>query len=74
MNDTTETTNIRVHRSTHRRIKSLKPYDSLSFDEFLNELADVWVRVDEGVLVSDGNGSEPSVDGLGGRNEGGTKR
>ena len=35
-------TTVGVSEQTHERLKELKPYDSVSFDEFINELADVW--------------------------------
>jgi hypothetical protein len=33
-------TTVTVTRDTHRRLDDLKPYESMSYDEFLSELAD----------------------------------
>lgn len=33
-------TNVRVTDDTHRRLKELRPYDSMSFDELIQEMAD----------------------------------
>lgn len=41
-----DVTSVRVHRDTHRRLKDLKPYDSVTFDEFLREMADVYEERD----------------------------
>ena len=35
-------TTMSVHRDVHERLDSLKPYDSMSYSEFLDELADVY--------------------------------
>ena len=37
-----EYTTLNVRRRTHRRLEALKPYDSMSYDEFLGELADAY--------------------------------
>ena len=37
-----EVTTIQVSRDFHSRLDSLKPYDSLSYEEFLAEMADVY--------------------------------
>ena len=39
-----ERTTIGLTRSTHSRLSELKPYDSMSFDEFVGELADHYER------------------------------
>lgn len=33
---------IRVSESTHERLEELKPYDSMSFDDLIQEMADVY--------------------------------
>jgi predicted DNA-binding ribbon-helix-helix protein len=33
-------TTIRVERSLHARLKEMRPYDSMSWNEFIEELAD----------------------------------
>lgn len=33
-------TNVRVSDDTHRQLKDLRPYDSMSFDELIREMAD----------------------------------
>lgn len=33
-------TTVTIQESTHERLKEVKPYESLSWDEFLRELAD----------------------------------
>lgn len=33
-------TNIRVSEETHERLQELKPYDSMTFDELIAEMAD----------------------------------
>lgn len=38
--DGDEPTTIAVSTQTHRRLESLKPYRSMSFDELVNEMAD----------------------------------
>jgi predicted CopG family antitoxin len=37
---TVERTTISVRDETHRRLRGLKPYDSVSFDELLQDMAD----------------------------------
>lgn len=38
-------TSLRVSRSTHERLKDIRPYDSMSFDELIDEMADTYRRV-----------------------------
>lgn len=38
----TEPTTVQVHRSTHSRLEELRPYDSMSFNELIEEMADVY--------------------------------
>jgi predicted CopG family antitoxin len=33
---------IRVSESTHERLNDLKPYDSMTFDELIEEMAEVY--------------------------------
>ena len=33
---------ITVREQTHQRLENLKPYETVSFDELLNEMADVY--------------------------------
>lgn len=35
-------TTISVHEETRDRVKKLKPFDSMSYNEFLQEMADVY--------------------------------
>lgn len=35
-------TTVQVKRRTHTRMKELRPYDSMTFDEFIREMADVY--------------------------------
>lgn len=35
-------TSLGVRRSTAERLREIRPYDSLSWDEFLAEMADVY--------------------------------
>jgi hypothetical protein len=37
-----ETTTVTVHRSTHRRLKEVRPFESMSFDDLISEMADVY--------------------------------
>lgn len=37
-------TTVSVERETHARLEAAKPYDSMSFDEFVNDVLD---RVEE---------------------------
>jgi len=37
-------TTVGLNKSTKRRLDSLKPYDTMSYDEFVSELADVYER------------------------------
>lgn len=39
-------TSIQVHDSTHARLEDLKPYETMSFDELLNEMADQFEGVE----------------------------
>lgn len=39
-----EFTTVRVKTTTHSRLDELKPYDSITFDELLIEMADVYER------------------------------
>jgi predicted CopG family antitoxin len=39
-----ESTTLSVHRDVHSRLETLKPYESMSYSEFLDELADVYER------------------------------
>jgi hypothetical protein len=36
---------VAVSEATHRRLKELRPYESISFDEFVNDMADVYESV-----------------------------
>ncbi|WP_246982090.1 DUF7557 family protein [Halorientalis marina] len=38
----TDSTTIRVTRPVKNRLEQLKPYDSMSYDEFLAEMADTY--------------------------------
>ena len=42
MSTVNERTSIGVRRETHERLEEVRPYDSISWDEFLHELADVY--------------------------------
>lgn len=42
-----ERTTVEVKRPTHQRLEELKPYDSMSFDEFISETLDVWENQQE---------------------------
>jgi len=33
-------TTLSIHRETHSRLEDMKPYESVSFDEFINVLMD----------------------------------
>lgn len=35
---------VKVHESTHERLQELKPYDSMSFNELIDEMADVYTE------------------------------
>ena len=35
-------TTVGLKQSTKRRLEALKPYDSMSYDELLSEMADVY--------------------------------
>lgn len=35
-------TTVTVQRSTHRRLKELRPYESMSFDDLISEMVDVY--------------------------------
>lgn len=37
-----KTTTVSLHRDVHSRLESLKPYESMSYSEFLDELADAY--------------------------------
>mgnify|MGYP006307873521 CR=1 FL=1 len=37
-----DVTTIHIDRSTHSRLKEIRPYDSMSFGEFVSAMADVW--------------------------------
>jgi hypothetical protein len=42
MSSAQERTSLGVRRQTHTRLDDLKPYESISWDEFLHEMADVY--------------------------------
>lgn len=37
-----ESTTVKVSRETHARLKNLKQFDSMSFDELIDDMADVY--------------------------------
>lgn len=37
-----ETTTVSVHKDVHERLKTLRPYDSMSHSDFIDLLADVY--------------------------------
>lgn len=39
---TSQRTSLGLRCKTRERLENIKPYDSLSWDEFLNELADTY--------------------------------
>lgn len=39
---TREVTTVEVSRDLHRRLKELKPYDSVTFNDLIEEMADVY--------------------------------
>lgn len=44
-----ERTTVQIHRPLHRRLKNLAPYESMTFQEVIDEMADVYEqqRVEE---------------------------
>lgn len=40
--DPTEKTTIQISVGTHRRLKQLKPYDSMAFGDLVSEMVDVY--------------------------------
>jgi predicted CopG family antitoxin len=43
-----EQTTLSVHQDVHARLESLKPYNSMSFNEFIVELADLYEAESDG--------------------------
>lgn len=39
---TSQRTSLGLREKTRQRLETLKPYESISWDEFLNELADTY--------------------------------
>lgn len=37
-----QVTTIEVSKSLHQRLKQLKPYDSVTFNDLISEMADNW--------------------------------
>jgi len=51
-NGSTDVTTIRVPRPLHARLERLKPFESMSYAEFVGELADIYeTRHGDSVLL-----------------------
>ena len=45
MSTTEGSTSIRVSRETKERIDAVRPYETVTYDEFIGEMADVYASV-----------------------------